>query len=303
MAAVDDLLQRLRAIDRAIDALSEPAFNEQEIQDHLIRGIAVNGLVCVESFLRTRMREWVSALAGARVPPSRLPGGTKQYEDRLIEVLPRSLRDQDVVQRSALLDEVGKSLTSLSTGIFVPHALAFSWSGYNVQSSDIESIASLVGVERNKVWSDLTRIWQLVDQQFPGNSSLKRVFEEVAELRHIAAHSANPNIPIPNLTTISRNVKIVCLCVDILASFKLRNIMYVQSSGGVRSQALSIKIRRIVRDGGKWPEYAPGVKRAAKRHNSLEEAMQLAAGRARLTGELVLATNSGDVVDWSCPIP
>lgn len=299
MAAVDVLLQRLRALDRAVDALSESNFKEIEIQDHLIRGISVNGLICLEGFFADRMAEWVAGIGTARVPPTRLPGGTKKYEDRVVEVLPRNLRNCDVSQRSQLLEDVGRSLTSLSSGVLVPHVLAFSWPGSNIQANDIESIVSMIGIDRNKAWGELTSAWSRVDNQFPGNTSLKGVFEELAELRHAGAHSGSLNIPLPNIITISRNVKLVCLCVDVVVSRGL-NAIY---GGGSKLTAMPpFGVRKIVKDRNRWPEYPPGRNRAIRRHLTRDAAMQGAISRARGRDELVLILDDTDVLlDWSVP--
>lgn len=302
MAAVDDLLAHLRSIERAVDALSDPAFADPAITEHLMRGASVHGLACVEGFIRARIDEWVSTIMNARIPPSRLPGGTKKYEDRVVEVLPRVLRDCDALQRSILLEDVGKSLTSLSSGVLVPHGLAFSWSGSNMLATDIESIGSLLGYDRAKVWSELTRLWTLVDKYYPGNSSLKSVYESIADLRHTGAHKYSPAIPLPTLATLTRNVKLVCLCVDAMASTAIRQMIATNQLG--RSGQLALRIRRIVKDGTRWPEYAPGSNsRAVRRHATLEDAMSEATGRARISGELVLAADrSNDILDWRYPI-
>ncbi|MFF0821607.1 hypothetical protein ACFYUR_14600 [Micromonospora haikouensis] len=298
MAAVDDLLQRIGALDRTVDALSDSAFKDQHIQDHLIRGITVHGLVAIEEFLRRRMEEWVFSVAAARIPPTHLPGGTKQYEDRIVEVLPRALRDSLVANRTTLLEEVGKSLSSLSTGLFLPHTLAFAWPGSNVKTGDIESIVSMVGIDRNRVWGELTKIWSVVDTQFPGNTNLRVVFEDISNLRHSGAHSASLSVPIPNLTTISRNVKLVCVCIDVVVSERLRKIF---AGSTAKPNVPTPRIRLIVQDGREWPEYPPGSRRAYRRHATQDDAMRAATPRALSANEIVLArSRAGDILNWAC---
>lgn len=295
MAAVDALLERLRSLDRAVDALSEPNFKEAVIQEHLSRGIAVNGLICIETFFMERIAEWTAEIGVARVSPQSLPGGTKKYEDRIVEVLSRSLRDYDASQRSQLLEEVGRSLTSLSSGVLVPHALAFMWPGSNLQVGDIESIVAMVGIDRNRVWQELTAVWSRIDDQFPGNTSLKVVFEDVAELRHTGAHSLVLKAPVPNLATVSRNAKLICLCVDIVVSRRLRLIY----GGSGKTLMPQVSVRKIVQDGKEWPEYPPGKSNAYRRHPTREIAMQAAIGRARSSGDVILVFDrGGTLLDW-----
>lgn len=305
MAAVDELLQHLSSMDSAIDLIANGAVSSPHVQEHVARGVAVHGLVCVEMFLSSRIDEWSAALTAARVPPSHLPGGTKQFEDRVVEVFPRALKDTGPGQRSSLLDDVGKSLTSLSSGTLIASPLALRWSKTNVQSADIEEICSFFGAERSKVWSELTSIWSGFDPSFPGNTSLKKLFEQVAQYRHDAAHSNSPNLPIPNLLTLTRDVRRICVCIDTLASCGLMRIRSrppsLSTSAPVRGS--TIGVRKIVQDRGKWPEFAPGVKRAQKRHGTLPNAMTDATIRARPKGELVLALSDKDeIVNWCFPL-
>ncbi|MBT2231673.1 hypothetical protein [Nonomuraea sp. NEAU-A123] len=299
MAAIDDLLCTLRSIERAIDALQESSFSEPAIRAHLMRGIAVNGLVSFEAFMRDRMKEWVAALTTARIAPIHLPGGSKRYEDRIVEALPRSLRDCEPAQRAMLLQEIGKSLTSLSTSTLVPHELAFKWIGSNIQVSDIESMFSLIGLDQNRTWPELTFIWDQVVKKRPENSNLKNVLTQVIELRHEAAHAAMPVTPIPILSTIPRNVKLVAVCIDTLMSRGIRDLSYNSGPAG-RFQRTSVQVRKILQVKSDWAEYSPGSQRALRRYKTFNEAMQAATARARVAGELVLASNAlGEIVNWS----
>ncbi len=302
MSAVDNLLNRLSSIDAALAALSTSPATSAAVSDHLMRGIAVHGLIAVESFLKERMLEWSATLAAARIPPGSLPGGTTLYENRVLEVLPKRIRDAEYsnsAHRSLLLQEIGHSLTSLYSGTFMPHHMAFMWAGSNIRASDVEAIVSLVGTPTDKVWGALTRIWQQVDKYAPGNASFKTVFELLCELRHAAAHQSSPAIPLPHLRSTPRNAKLVCLCIDVAVSRNLKNISGLTS----RRNSNQLLIRRIVKDGNRWPEYGPGRQTAVKRHPSLAEALQASITRASTNGELILVTDRAeDILDWRFPV-
>lgn len=302
MSAIDNLLRRLESLDQAVTALASGSISDSAISEHLARGIAVHGLVCIETFLKERMQEWSAAMTMARVPAQTLPGGTIQYENRIIEVLPRRLRDAEYsesVQRSALLEEIGRSLTSLYSGTLVPHHFAFMWAGSNVQGSDVEAIVSLVTANKgDSVWRYLTGIWSSVDKYFPGNTSLRTVFDQVCQLRHAAAHQSAPSLPLLNLRSTTRNVKLVCLCVDVAVSAGLQTLT-ATSNATAQGGPGRVPIRRVVRMGSKWREFGPGRKNATRRHASLETAMREAISRARAAGELVLILDEQeDILDW-----
>jgi hypothetical protein len=300
MSAIDQLLARLRRIDEAVDFItSPPVGTSSAVTDVLSRGVGVEGFICFEQFLSDRSIEWASSLSAARIAPSTLPDGSKRFEDRVIQVLPRLLQAIDVTQRASLIDEIGQTLMSLSSGTLVAHRLAFSWSGPNVHASDVELILALVGVKPNREWAEITALWNRVDQRFPGNTSAKSLFESFARLRHDAAHLYAANLPLANLSTMTRNIRLIGMCIDILVSEGLRKLRSNPSSTEVR--ASTIAVRRVVRDGQLWPEYAPGKQRAYRRHPSLTVALDEASIRAAPRAELVLALDGSEIIDWRFP--
>jgi len=289
-------------MDRALDAISTNEVSDPDLQHHLARGAAIHGLVCVETYLQNRIDEWTTLITSARVAPSQLLGGTKQFEDRIVETLSRTLKSTEAGHRTKLLNDVGNTLLSLSSGSLIAHPLAMRWPGSNIQASDVESMLSPLGFESSRVWSELTGLWIRVDRGAPGNTSLKAIFEQVADLRHQAAHSDNPSLPIPVLLTLTRSVRLVCLCIDALASHGI--VAMKRSSGKPQTKLAgsSVGVRKLVYDGGKWAEFAPNVKRARKRHDSQAHAMTAARANALAPAELVVAFDSGgEVIDWSYP--
>ena len=58
----------------------------------------------------------------------------------MIGALQTGVRRTDPSARATLLESVGRSLTSLSGAVFVPHSIGFAWKGSNVDESDIETL-------------------------------------------------------------------------------------------------------------------------------------------------------------------
>jgi len=299
MAAVDELLARLAVIDEAVDFISNPPSGvAQAVVDGTSCGVAVSGLVAVEAFLRARAEEWVTVISAARIGPATMPGGSQQYERRLVETLPRRFRDTDVASRPALLEEVGKSLTSLTATVLVPHGVVFSWPGSNVKEADVESLFAMLGVNQSRVWNELTSVWASVDSRYPGTTSAKSLFVSVAGLRHEAAHRASPNLPIANLAALARTIRNLCLCIDALGShavLQLKMGFAPPVTGG------SIKMRHIRREGNWWPEYGPGSARAYRRHSSKSVAVTGASTRAMTAAELLVVKDGLEILDWRFP--
>jgi hypothetical protein len=296
LSSVDDFLQRLANVDESVDLLSGSVGLSVGVVDSLSRGIAVNGLIALEQFVRDRADEWVTVITAARVSPTAMPGGAIILQDRLAQVLPRRLRDAQPAQRAQLIADLSRTLASFSSSAFVAHSLPFNWSGSNIQVADLEAILAMVGLLKEP-WGQVTALWSRVDPRFPGNVNARSLFEAVADPRHGAAHSANASLPLANLQNITRSARLLGLCFDVLVSSGIRQMC--RGVSPVRVLGGSVPLRKVLRDGQVWREYNPGsTARAFRRHASLSVAMSDAATRASAAGELVLARDGNDIVDW-----
>jgi hypothetical protein len=295
VAAADRLLQRLGKIDEIVDfATTPPPGVPAAVLDHAFRGAAIQGLSDFEQFVRERASEWAAYLTQARIPASQLSGGTVPYSNRIVQTLPRRFRDLDNAARPVLVNELAQTLMSFSTGSLVGHDLFFSWPGSNIQTSDVETMVILVGLAKG--WSELTAIWKVVDPRFPGNVSAESLVRNFAELRHTAAHDPDAAMDLLSVSTVTRNVKMSALLLDIAISHSLTRAARGNTiTPGLASQ---LRVRKLQRDGSKWPEFLPGGKRAYRRHSVLSVAVSEAAVRAKANDEVLLVLDGNDLVDW-----
>lgn len=299
MAAVDQLLARLSRLDEVVDFIaSTPTGTPASVVENAGRAVAVQGLSAFEQFLRERGTEWSSALTQARIPATHLAGGIVPYSDRIVQTLPRRFRDLDDPARSALVDALARTLTSFSNGNLVGHDLFFAWTGSNIQTSDVESIMSLVGY--GKGWGELTSAWKELDPRFPGNASAESVMKGFASLRHAAAHQVDGVLDPIAISATTRNVKLAALLVDVAVSHALH---VMRQGDQVRSGlGAQLQVRRIIRDGSQWPEYGPSAQRAFRRHRSLTDAVREASGRASSNAEVLIALDGNEIIDWRTAI-
>ncbi|WP_286308460.1 hypothetical protein [Agromyces mangrovi Wang et al. 2018] len=273
---------------------SPPASVPTPVVDNAARSVAIQGLSAFEQFLRERGVEWSEALTQARIPASRLAGGIVPYSDRIVQTLPRRFRDLDDSSRTSLVEDLAKTLTSFSYGNLVGHELFFAWSGSNIQTADVQGMLDLVGY--SKSWSEVTSAWKELDPRFPGNSSAESIVHRLARLRHTAAHQVDAVLDPIAVSTTTRNVKLAAMLVDIAISHAL----HLMCLGEVVKPGLGaqLRVRRILRDGTRWPEYGPSAKRAHRRHSSMDEAVREASARAKAHSEILLALNGNEIVDW-----
>lgn len=299
MAAADKLLARLAAIDQVVDyAATAPSGVPAGVLEHAVRGASVQGLSAFEQFVRDRALEWSGYLTSARVPASRLPGGTIPFSNRVVQTLPRRFRESEDTARPALVQELSATLASFSGSVLVGHDLFFAWAGSNIQTSDVADMVSLVGLDRG--WSELTALWSKIDPRFPGNASAESQMKNFAELRHTAAHRVDAVLDPLAVNAITRNVKITAILFDVAVSHCLKSACEgVSVSSGLSSRVV---VRRVVRDGAKWPEYSPGISRALRRHSSYAGALAASSARATNNGEILLVFDGYDILDWRASI-
>lgn len=298
MAAVDRLLERLRVLDEVVDFTITSTATPQPVKDHALRAVAIQGLSAFERFVRDRGSEWASYLTSARIPATHLIGGTVAYSDRIVQTLPRRFKDLDDTDRGLLVEQLAETLASFSTGSVVGHELFFAWSGSNVQTSDIGAMIELVGLSR--AWQELTAAWKVLDPRFPGNASAESTMKSFAQLRHALAHNVDALIDPLAVSAVTRNVRVTALLFDICVSEALKHIGLGQPiPAGLGSH---LQRRTIQRDGNVWPEYAPGSVRAYRRHGSLVTALSEASARARSRGEVVVALDANEIVDWRASV-
>lgn len=295
MASVDHILAAVEEISDALDHLARGSL-PPSVQAHLSRGIAVAAFQASEQFIADRGEEWAAILTGHRLHNSQLPDGGMPYATRIVKVLPRELSKADTSSRASLLQDVSRSLASLSSGTFSAHQTAFSWMGSNVQEDDVEDMLKVLGSE--KPWGDLTQVWKKIDKSVASNAHLKAKFNNLAMTRHGAAHSSNPSLPLPTMLTLPADVAMFCACFDAMGSALITRLKSGDKS--TKWQPNQIKVRRLVEESGKWAEYSPEGRKARRRHASLQigwdECRTFAEPRKELA---VCFDNSGKLVNWA----
>jgi len=281
-------------LDEVVDFASTDTKTPPSVKDHALRAVAIQGLSAFEKFVRDRGTEWASHLTSARIPASNLVGGTVAYSDQIVKTLPRRFRDLEDVDRGRLVEELAQTLSSFSAGSVVGHNLFFSWSGSNVQTADISDMLQLVGLSR--AWQELTAAWKVLDPRFPGNASAESTMKSFAKLRHTLAHDVDAVIDPLSVSAVTRNVRVTALLFDVCVSEALNYICLGQAIPV--NLGSTLKRRTIQRDGSYWPEYPPGAARAYRRHSSFAVALGEAAVRARARGEVLVALDANEIIDW-----
>ncbi|MCT2359417.1 hypothetical protein M3G54_13655 [Brevibacterium casei] len=293
MSAVDKLLNRLIELDDAVDYIDQN-ISLDSVREVALRGVAIQSLSIFEDFLRDRSKEWANGITVARITAGQLPGGSSGFSDQIVRSLPKRFRELDEQGRQNLVSELGQTLASFNSGSVIGHDLFFSWSGSNIQPADIESFVGLVGLSGG--WNELTKVWNSIDKSFPGNVSAKSVVETVSKLRHTMAHDPNSSVDSIAVRAAPRKVRLASVLIDLCVSSAVS--LVADGKSVPKSISSSLRIRSVIRDGGKWSEFPPGKTRALRRHDTLSIALKESHIRAKNSGEVVIVYDGNQILDW-----
>ena len=149
--------------------------------------------------------------------------------------------------------------------------------------------------------NEIAALWSRIDGRKPSNAGASTLFRDFAKWRHMAAHDADPVIPLINIRGATRAVRLLALCLDgVVSAGLLKAVRGVPSTGG-RGNALPV--REVHRVGSDWKEYRPGsTQRAQHVHHDKATALTESASHAFPGGELVVLKEDGDPIDWRSPI-
>lgn len=297
MPAVDDLLEHLGQVDDMVDfAASSVSSAPKHVIDGMLSGAAVRTFSAVETFVRSRAIEWSLFITGARWAPTRLPSGAANFQGRLVHTFPTKFEASNETARAVLAEELAKVLTSLNSSAVVGHPLLFGWNGSNMKESDVEAILRTVGV--TKPWPALTRLWQLLDTNYPLSGQAKSIWQTVTEARHSAAHEVTPILDLTSMRSLTRSARLLSLLVDSAVSVALRAI----ADGVDPSHAVGhVRVRRIESIQGRWSEFGVPQGRALKRHSDVDAAFSAASQRTGSSGDLIVAYSGVAITNWRMP--
>lgn len=191
----DDFLRRLRVMREACD---EPILVNTTDKDHserakqLRNGLCVMAFSALEDFVRERVALVLDQIAPAALPFSLLPASLQTAATlTAIKSLAYQAQYFEEHQRlPALVREFKKLATALDNHYSISR-YAFAYSGSNVHSSEIAVLLEAFNVE--KPWETIFRTAQRLQIALPNNS--KQEFEQLAQVRHNAAHQQAFNIP------------------------------------------------------------------------------------------------------------
>lgn len=184
-------------------------------------GVATSLFSAFEDFLWERSREVASSLSSIPFSKSSLPNSLiQEIEGQSVRVLGTQISNQKYRKLSAQpVEDFASTWNGSKTAVGIPHSY-FVWTGSNANSEDV--LRPLKGLGVAEKWDDLVSVITLLGTNL--SRPTKQVFEEIANVRHRAAHSPT-GISLVELRPIPQALRFLAFSYDSLlssAGYKLK---------------------------------------------------------------------------------
>ena len=237
-----------------------PENQMHNLQAQLLRnGLAISIFCYLEDFIKARINEGIFQLSSIYNTFNQLPISLKMRLTYLTleGINKRSLTIKNNSDEQTLISFIqaeAKHISSTSSPNFTTSNYAFGWHKENINATDIQNIFKEFFI------NDLWRKVQLLSSHI--NSPIINAqsdFTNIMKNRHKAAHVANTQIPITNLSDLTKSCFIIAFCIDYLITSSLKLIRQSnqdhQNSNYDFSTNLPV-LRKIEFSIDKWRSYS-----------------------------------------------
>jgi hypothetical protein len=293
------------AIKEPVIVSGAPSEREHNARARLFRnGLAVMGFGIVEDFVRTRCSEILQ----------RIGSGTTAFID-----LPEALRIAatagvtDAIRfKSSFLDKTSaeyfplyqtnsRSIASTAEVAYEISPIAFGYDRANIQKEDIERLLRAFNIDGH--WSAVSAI---AIRSGASVLDVKSAFGNALKRRNSAAHQADSDTEVTDLSAFSGEAAAIALGLDVMLSHALRKILDANSDFLRRKRLLAashIGLRFIQFDGVFWREIENNASRAYRRNKDLATLKAECIIRARNKEQaIVIKDIAGRITDWLTPV-
>ena len=184
----------------------------------LRNGLAVTGFNLLEDFIKLRTAELLKEISGGSLAFTQLPD---KLQRACTETVVKALRYQIGIVRKrdseqtarALIANTGSELASTAGGPLALSALAFGHGAANIDSEEVSSICSALGVEAG--WQTIAELTTTVGFTIAQPSV---TYTEAMQRRHDAAHDAAHDTPLGDLRTYWPQALVIACAFDIVVT-------------------------------------------------------------------------------------
>lgn len=238
-----------------------PENQMHNFQAQLLRnGLAISIFCYLEDFIKARINECIFQLSSVYSTFNQLPSSIKIRLTYLTleGITKRSSTIRNNADEQTLINFIqteAKHISSTLLPNFTTSNFAFGWNKENINANDIKDIFKEFFIK------DLWRKVQLLSSHI--NSPIldaESDFINIMKNRHKAAHVANTQIPITNLSDLTKSCFVIAFCVDYLITTSLRLIQQSNQDHQNSNYNFSTNLptlRKIFFNAEKWKAYSP----------------------------------------------
>lgn len=230
------------------------------LQAQLLRnGLAISIFCYLEDFIKARVNECIFQLSSIYPTFNQLPTPLKMRLTYLsLEgITKRSLtlkNNSDEQTLISFIQNEAKHLSSTLSPNFTSSNFAFGWHKENINANDVRDIFKEFFIK------DLWRKVQLLSSHI--NSPILNAesdFINIMRNRHKAAHVANTQIPITNLSDLTKSCFVIAFIIDYLITTSLKLIQQSNQDHKNSNYDFSVNLpilRKIEFNTNKWKSYS-----------------------------------------------
>jgi hypothetical protein len=304
------LFERLEGYEKALQQESIVTKSLSEIphnaQARLFRnGLAVVSFAMLEDFIKERTAEITQQVGNGVTAFADLPhalrvaataGVTKalNFQSKLLD-----RRSNDYFAHYQTHSEM---IASTKQSRFRISPFAFGYDQPNLNAEAVKNI--LTSFHIKDPWNAIRAV---SIQTGVGIPALKETFENAMYRRHKAAHNADTDIELSDLSAFATEIRGIALSIDLLLSLALRKMLdgehgFLDGSDKITSDMIDLRVISFDSSTKMWREVVSGKKRATARNKDFETLKVDCFKRARPRQQGVVVHNArGLPKEWYTP--
>lgn len=307
-----EYLQRVQAITHCLENQSlyngfindkslTPENQMHNLQAQLLRnGLAISIFCYLEDFIKGRINECISRLSSLYTSFNQLP--------KILKMRLTYLTLEGITKRSATLknnsDEPAlisfiqnevKHISSTLSNNYTTSNYAFGWYKENINANDIETIFKEFFI--NDLWRKIQALSSHINSPI---IDPKSDFTRIMKNRHRAAHVANAQIPITDLSDLAKSCFVMAFSIDYLITTSLKLIE--QSNQDHKNSNYNFSsnlptLRKVEFETDKWKSYSSSG-HCIKVENSFENIFNISKQRLPSNQVLICFSQQNFLQGW-----
>ncbi|MEN8427479.1 HEPN domain-containing protein [Acinetobacter schindleri] len=311
-SARQEYLQRVQAIIHCLENQSlyndfindrslTPENQMHNLQAQLLRnGLAISIFCYLEDFIKGRISECIFKLSSLYTSFNQLPDLLKMRLTYLTleGIAKRSFTLKNNSNEPALISFIQtevKHISSTLSNNYTTSNYAFGWHKENINANDVQNIFKEFFI--NDIWRKVQLLSSHINSQI---IDAKSDFTRIMKNRHRAAHVANAQTPITDLSDLTKSCFVMAFSIDYLITTSLKLIEQSNQDHQNSNYNFSTNLptlRKVKFESDKWKLYSPSG-HCLKVENDFENIFHISKQRLPTNQVLICFSKTNFLQGW-----